>query len=74
MSHAEVLSEFGIPVRTQKAGGRAGELEILGNQRSRRMWRSKVLAWLDSRKAPTVRGVDDVDMERRMRRLGRGSK
>ena len=52
--------------------GRAGELNVMGKQRSRVVRRGDILAWKASQRVK-LRAVDDHDIVRRMRRLERQS-
>lgn len=47
---------------------RAGELPAFGRQRDRAVKRGDLRRWIESRRV-THEGADDVDVERRMRRL-----
>jgi hypothetical protein len=55
--------------RPIKDAGRAGDLPLYGNERSRTVKRGELLAWHESRRATPIAGVDDEDIQRRMSRL-----
>ena len=48
---------------------RAGELKAFGKQRSRTVRRSDLLAWVESRSVKPIAGLDDLDIQRRIKRL-----
>jgi hypothetical protein len=48
---------------------RAGDLPAFGRQRDRSVRRGDLDAWIESRRVRPVAGVDDLDIERRVRRL-----
>lgn len=58
-------------IRPLRDAARRGELVLHGRQRSRTIKRSDLMVWLESRRAPVERGVEDPDIEARMQRLAR---
>lgn len=60
-----------VSIRVLRDARRAGHLAMFGSQRSRTIRRADLMAWIESRRAPVIRGVDDADIERRMRRIAR---
>ena len=59
-------------LRTLRDARRTGALVVFGGKRSRAVRRSDLVRWIESRQAKPVQGVDDSDIERRMKRLERG--
>ncbi len=55
--------------RPLKDAGRRGELPLYGKERSRTVKRSELLAWIERRHVPAVKGPVDSDIEQRVRRL-----
>jgi hypothetical protein len=70
LDEARALGKFKT-TRPIKDAGRAGALTLYGTERTRTVKRGEFLAWLESRRAPVATGPDDLDVERRMRRLAR---
>lgn len=68
---AEAATLAKCSARTIRDARRAGELVMFGGQRTRAVRRADLLAWIETRRAPVVRGADDDDMARRMARLSR---
>jgi hypothetical protein len=72
----EAAKLAGVSIRTLRADRRAGRIKVYGKQRSRVVRRRDLEAYIESRRVPLVRDVikaDDVDVERRVRRLERGA-
>ena len=55
-------------VRTVRYAIRSGDLPAYGRQRDRSVRRADLARWVEERRV-RVEGVDDADIERRMRRL-----
>lgn len=73
LSLADAAALARCSVRMLRDAGRAGELALYGRQRSRAVRRADLDAWIESRRMRPVAGVDDDDIERRMRRIARAS-
>lgn len=57
-----------------RAAIRSGELAAVGKQRDRSVRRAELQRWIESRTHKPVAGADDLDLERRMKRLAGGSR
>ncbi|MCL2725785.1 MAG: helix-turn-helix domain-containing protein [Polyangiaceae bacterium] len=60
-------------VRTLRDEHRIGNLVMFGKQRSRTVRRADLLVWIESRRVTPKSDIDDLDIERRMKRLARAS-
>jgi hypothetical protein len=65
----DAAAEAQCSVRALTDARRAGDLAMYGTQRTRTVRRSDLLAWIESRRVRPVAGIDDLDMQRRIRRL-----
>lgn len=66
---AEAASLTKESIRTLKDARRSSALRMFGGQRSRTVRRADLIAWIETKRAPIVRGVDDEDMRRRMKAI-----
>ncbi len=60
-------------IRVVRDAVRRGELAAYGRARDRAIRRNDLDAWIASREVKPVRGVEDLDIERRMARLERAA-
>lgn len=67
----EAARHAATSVRTVRSAIRAGELPAVGRQRDRAVRRADLDRWIESRRVRPVAGIDDADLEARMRRLSR---
>jgi hypothetical protein len=70
LEQARALGHF-TTTRPIREAARAGELPLYGRERSRTTKRGEFMAWLESRRVPSVAGPVDTDIEARVRRLAR---
>ena len=73
LTEKEAADEAKVSLRTLRDARRSGALVMYGTQRSRTVRRSDLAAWIESRRVKPSAGVDDADIERRMKRLARGA-
>jgi hypothetical protein len=58
-------------LRTLRDARRSGALTMFGGQRDRTVRRADLLRWIESRQAKPSMGPDDLDIDRRARRIER---
>lgn len=68
----EAARVAGTSVRVVRDAIRAGDLTAYGKQRDRGVRRRDLDVWIETRQLRPVAGVDDADMDRRVRRLVAG--
>ena len=71
---AGAAERAGCSVRTIRTAIKLGDLAAFGKQRDRAVRADDLAAWIESRKVRVTEGHDDLDMDRRVARLARGSK